>query len=580
MRQVYSICRISVLMILALSAAAYGQHPALSTYDGAQSCATCHSGYKFNTQTMASEVMKSTHYTFRDSAYGTFSHEGTSWETRSEGKWTRYCGLPGSVAKINWLGVFNGVAASGCGRCHIGGSDLKPDSNGTDSWKKIDCLVCHADNYFLNGTKLGSMGARMPVKVGTVFQHQFPSGADLDSTSKSITKQPTTHACIRCHNYNGGGFLYKRGNDYHVDDLHSTQANLQCTDCHKTHEHRISVPHPDPAMIATGAPDSLSGSASCERCHTDAPHMTVTNSTTYNTHVEKLACTACHTPTHKGLVEKKFNEVVKFYKNAVFQQWNFNETTLSTPQPPEYKWWNETVFDDVAPRGSRGDGKIYPFKHTRAWIPYDIATGNSIPIKLGVVFGAPESTSTDGMQTKITAAIRQGAKETAATYGFALDTLGNYAAEFGWRWEDMYGHPGHGVKSAEALKCGDCHSPSGVVDFSSLGYTPEEVTHLQTLYTDVKSGDGVPAEFALKQNYPNPFNPSTSIEFHLPKGSAVSLKVFDLLGHEARVLINNRYLPSGIHVANFSSDGMPSGIYLYKLEAEGRTFSRKMLLMK
>ena len=90
----------------------------------------------------------------------------------------------------------------------------------------------------------------------------------------------------------------------------------------------------------------------------------------------------------------------------------------------------------------------------------------------------------------------------------------------------------------------------------------------------------IPKDFAVQQNYPNPFNPSTSIEFHLPKASIVTLKVYDVIGYEVETLLKNQSLPAGIHATPFSSTGLPSGLYFYKLETNNMTFYRKMLLMK
>lgn len=85
--------------------------------------------------------------------------------------------------------------------------------------------------------------------------------------------------------------------------------------------------------------------------------------------------------------------------------------------------------------------------------------------------------------------------------------------------------------------------------------------------------------FSLEQNYPNPFNPSTKISFVLPYGSQTKLSVYNLLGQEVEVLVNE-FMESGNHVVNFSASNLPSGIYVYKLESNGRIMNRKMTLVK
>ena len=92
-------------------------------------------------------------------------------------------------------------------------------------------------------------------------------------------------------------------------------------------------------------------------------------------------------------------------------------------------------------------------------------------------------------------------------------------------------------------------------------------------------GDGLPTRFELSPNYPNPFNPATQIVFGLPQTALVRLSVFDVLGREVVVLVDERLL-AGWHEAIFDADDLPSGFYLYQLEVGGRTLARMMLLMK
>jgi hypothetical protein len=89
----------------------------------------------------------------------------------------------------------------------------------------------------------------------------------------------------------------------------------------------------------------------------------------------------------------------------------------------------------------------------------------------------------------------------------------------------------------------------------------------------------VVTEYALHQNYPNPFNPTTNITFDLVEGGNVTLKVFNLVGQEVALLVNGN-LSSGRHTISFDATGLPSGLYLYQLDANGFSAEKKMLLMK
>jgi hypothetical protein len=84
-----------------------------------------------------------------------------------------------------------------------------------------------------------------------------------------------------------------------------------------------------------------------------------------------------------------------------------------------------------------------------------------------------------------------------------------------------------------------------------------------------------PRNFRLFSNYPNPFNPSTTIPFSVKDPCRVTLKVFDILGREVRVLVDAKY-PAGTHAVRFDASGLASGIYVYTIRTGDFTASRKM----
>jgi hypothetical protein len=110
-----------------------------------------------------------------------------------------------------------------------------------------------------------------------------------------------------------------------------------------------------------------------------------------------------------------------------------------------------------------------------------------------------------------------------------------------------------------------------------IGYHPVSVENEGT----------IPTEYQLSQNYPNPFNPSTRINFSLPFESSVKLSVFNILGQEVKVLVDNQIKSIGSYNLIFDAKDLPSGIYFYRLTAsstsEGdRNFVdvKKMMLIK
>ena len=92
-------------------------------------------------------------------------------------------------------------------------------------------------------------------------------------------------------------------------------------------------------------------------------------------------------------------------------------------------------------------------------------------------------------------------------------------------------------------------------------------------------GQETPSAFALRQNYPNPFNPSTAIEIDVSQPAFLTLKIYDVLGREVSSLASGEFLP-GRYRYTWDATGLPSGVYVYRLEAEDFSASRTMLLQK
>tara|TARA_R110002096_G_scaffold303080_11_gene498111 strand:+ start:16163 stop:18361 length:2199 start_codon:yes stop_codon:yes gene_type:complete len=88
-----------------------------------------------------------------------------------------------------------------------------------------------------------------------------------------------------------------------------------------------------------------------------------------------------------------------------------------------------------------------------------------------------------------------------------------------------------------------------------------------------------PSTIVLNQNYPNPFNPQTTISYSIVNAGVVNLKVFNILGHEISTLVN-RTQSAGAYSVAFDATNLPSGVYLYRLDADGFSSYRKMMLIK
>jgi hypothetical protein len=88
-----------------------------------------------------------------------------------------------------------------------------------------------------------------------------------------------------------------------------------------------------------------------------------------------------------------------------------------------------------------------------------------------------------------------------------------------------------------------------------------------------------PDEFKLEQNFPNPFNPTTSIKFHVTNSSDIKLSIFDVLGREAAILVNE-HLKAGVYQASWNAENYPSGVYFAVFTAGEHKFTKKMVLIK
>ena len=85
--------------------------------------------------------------------------------------------------------------------------------------------------------------------------------------------------------------------------------------------------------------------------------------------------------------------------------------------------------------------------------------------------------------------------------------------------------------------------------------------------------------YALGQNYPNPFNPTTKISYSLPQSEMVSLKILNVLGQEIISLVNEEK-PAGYYEVDFNAAYLPSGIYMYRIQAGSFAETKKMILLR
>ncbi len=137
-------------------------------------------------------------------------------------------------------------------------------------------------------------------------------------------------------------------------------------------------------------------------------------------------------------------------------------------------------------------------------------------------------------------------------------------------------HPGMTYHGHQDLPTGD-----GCVDITTgtLNDARPNICFEVNVVTNVHNSNNTVKYYKLFQNYPNPFNPSTNIKYDLPKNSFVKLIVYDLLGREVATLVNEKLAP-GSYSIDWNASQYPSGVYFYRLTADGFSETKKMVLIK
>jgi hypothetical protein len=467
----------------------------INQYEGPSTCLACHQNAMGDTEAVALEdILHSVHYRFESrlpEGYQ-FDEAGAEVGFATSGKLWKLCGFPTTVPQFNWLGNLRDLPETpyidkpgGCAQCHIG-VGFKPfnavgqAAPGASDMNNIDCLVCHAKEYerqFFTSIKNGSpeivngnpVVLAAPRVDGTIDWDHFTEAA------KTVTSTSYT-TCLRCHVEAGGGtFLaddhnyasFKRGSIYGEGaDVHA-DAGLSCADCHYAGGHRYERP----LNNDLSAHDVVADREMCLDCHDPQPHSVAA----YNEHMGFLACTSCHAQTTGGATFKDFSVVVPPDPQNPLAIYNVLVKFATPDFGIAYKWFNGTIHGEIQPRGSRGDGKIHPYKPIEFNQPLD-AAGHPIPIQWGPLY-------------------KTGNMNAALTNGRNL-----YAAMWTQELSDKYGLPpvpgefdhygigecggfsiSHGITKERALKCASCHNPTSVMDFEQLGYTEEETETLTGL---------------------------------------------------------------------------------------------------
>jgi hypothetical protein len=179
----------------------------------------------------------------------------------------------------------------------------------------------------------------------------------------------------------------------------------------------------------------------------------------------------------------------------------------------------------------------------------------------------------------------------------SIDIFASRSEDYGATWTDLGnltntpGENAHELGAHVANEATDntCYLVFQMPDLSTLTVPDNEnyEDYKQRVYVGKIVGGSVgiddrpelPGAFSLAQNYPNPFNPRTTIAFTLDIPGRVVLEVFDLRGNRVCTLVDSRYT-AGSHEVTFDATDLASGVYFYRLQQNGHSQVRKMVVMK
>ena len=169
----------------------------------------------------------------------------------------------------------------------------------------------------------------------------------------------------------------------------------------------------------------------------------------------------------------------------------------------------------------------------------------------------------------ILGSVRKSSAQSSDTYQiikYAMTSGGNNSQSTNHNLDDVIGQPIHTGESQSAYQS---ISP-GFFGGGKLTTSVEMMDNHEAL---------VPVKYELYQNYPNPFNPETSIQFAIEEKNQVLIKVFNLLGREVAVLMDEPFQP-GHYQVTFDASQLPSGIYFYHIQMGDYHAVKKMVLLE
>lgn len=200
-----------------------------------------------------------------------------------------------------------------------------------------------------------------------------------------------------------------------------------------------------------------------------------------------------------------------------------------------------------------------------------ISTSNPLPIEMVDFKARHKESSNEALIEWKTATERDN-------FGFHVEKAKISSANDDTTWSEIAFVEGQGstteehsysVLDTEANAAGTYHYRIRQVDYDGN----------ENLFGPVEMRVEAPKEFKLRQNYPNPFNPSTTIEYKLAAQADVQMIVYNVLGRQVQILVDQQQ-QAGSYKVNFEASSLASGVYFVRMQAAGNVFTKKMMLVK
>lgn len=411
----------------------------------------------------------------------------------------------------------------------------------------LTCLKCHAATY-----ADGSAVNDATYTPGCNDCHNFAAGTTVNGDR-----------CYACHNRQ----TYER--DAYPDstaagDVHRKKG-MTCISCHQKAEL-----HGDDGVAYTSWLDPGAVKTQCTDCH-PKDSLSVNTSHTVHAQTDKVSCLACHTTSIVSCVNCHFETLLVTGKNRAMAKTKGFELLVrrngqvTTGTFMTFAYHGKTNFI-IAPFRSH---LIQKNARTCADCHNNMG-GINVAINEYNTTGNIIMAKWDSTQKKMI--VKSGVIPIPPTWRNAL--LFDYATYTGdssnmttdptkWVYVKSTSDNGHFFK-AEPLDSATL-AKLGVTWFST------------TVVREVPSS--LPASFMLGQNYPNPFNPSTTIRYAIPRSGRVNIRVFSLVGEEVATLVNQEQ-SAGTYECLFDAAGLATGMYFYRLQTEGFSATKKLVLVR